>query len=182
MSPNVTSLYHQAPPPALVAPGGAQGTESDIFTFLAGTQPRGPQGRESGYGPAPAANPTSATSCGAELPPRVVAPMEPATAPTRQADLSALAGAPSTGELNMILKLLQQMVPEFPKLEPGEPGTRAHRVWEWLQNITTDLEPAGPHPTAWWTWVKASAGAAHQVFLETPLETREQVFPANPMP
>eukprot|EP00959_Pyramimonas_sp_CCMP1952_P048358 1009438-Pyramimonas_sp.AAC.1 len=58
---------------------------------------------------------------------------------------SASVAGPSMAELNMILKSLQTLVPELPKLEPGDPGTRARRFQQWLLQVTQALEPAGYH-------------------------------------
>ena len=52
---------------------------------------------------------------------------------------SASVVAPSMAELNMVLKILQTLVPEFPKLEPGDPGTRARRFQQWLLQVTQAL-------------------------------------------
>ena len=82
----------------------------------------------------------------------------------------------------MILKTLQSMVPEFPKLEPGDPGTRARRLQQWRLQITQALEPAGPHVSSWWNWVCDSAEKAHQLFTTQPLDRREQIYPRDPVP
>ena len=82
----------------------------------------------------------------------------------------------------MILKTLQTMVPEFPKLEPGDPGTRARRLHQWRLQITQALEPAGQHVCSWWNWVCTSAEKAHQLFVTRPLDQREQIYPRDPVP
>ena len=40
---------------------------------------------------------------------------------TRNAKSGASGSAPTMAELNMVLETLQTLVPEFPKLEPGDP-------------------------------------------------------------
>ena len=90
---------------------------------------------------------------------------------------------PSTAELSMVLKTLQSLVPaEFPKLEPGDPHTRARRLQQWLLQVELSLEPAGPFATSWWTWVKTSAEETHNIFLQQPLDQREHVLPRDTVP
>ena len=64
---------------------------------------------------------------------------EPLPLQTRIAPSSASMTAPSMAELNMIMKTLQTMVPEFPKLEIGELGTRPRRLQQWLLSVTQAL-------------------------------------------
>ena len=85
-------------------------------------------------------------------------------------------------ELNMVLKTLQTLVPEFPKLEPGDPANRARRLQQWLLQVSQSLEPAGPHVTAWWKWARTSAETAHHIFLTMPLDQRESVLPQEGVP
>ena len=94
----------------------------------------------------------------------------------RPAAPSASVAGPNMAELNMIMKALQTLVPELPKLDPGDPGTRARRFQHWLLQVTQALEPAGYHVTSWWSWIRASADAAHKILISTPLDHREQVF------
>ena len=101
---------------------------------------------------------------------------------TRSAQHVAPVPAPSTAELNMVLKLLQTFVPEFPKLEAGDPGTRARRLQQWLQQVSQAIEPAGHHVISWWSWVRTSAESNHRVFLTKALDQREQVFPRDAVP
>ena len=82
----------------------------------------------------------------------------------------------------MILKTLQTLVPEFPKLEPGDPSTRARRFQQWLLHITQALEPAGSHVTSWWSWVRASAEQAHRVMTTRPVDQRESIIPREAIP
>ena len=101
---------------------------------------------------------------------------------TRTAPPSASVAAPSMAELNMILKTLQSMVPEFPKLETGDPGTRARRLQQWLLHVSQAIEPAGYHVMSWWQWVRTSAESTHSIFLTKPLDQRERVFPQETVP
>ena len=89
---------------------------------------------------------------------------------------------PSMAELNMILKTIQTLVPEFPKLEPGDPGTRARRLQQWILHVTQALEPAGHHVTSWWKWVCQSAHSTHSIFLTKPLDQREHILPEESIP
>ena len=88
----------------------------------------------------------------------------------------------SMTESNMLLKSIQTLVPEFPKLEMGEPSTRAHRLKQWIISITQAVSPAGLHVTDWWTWVYTNAEAWHRVFTQTPLADRERVIPLESVP
>eukprot|EP00973_Karenia_brevis_P005267 721301-Karenia_brevis.AAC.1 len=90
--------------------------------------------------------------------------------------------APSMAELTVISKTLQTLVPEFSKLEAGDPATRARRLQQWLQQITQSLEPAGHYVTSWWRWVRASAQDTHATFLKKPLDQREQIYPFELIP
>ena len=82
----------------------------------------------------------------------------------------------------MILKMLQTLVPEFPKLEPGDPASRARRLQQWLLQVSQSLEPAGYHVTAWWSWARTTAEEAHRVFLTKSVEERESVQPQSEVP
>ena len=82
----------------------------------------------------------------------------------------------------MVLKTIQTLVPEFPKLEPGDPASRARRLQQWLLQVSQSLEPAGPHATAWWKWARTCAEMAHRVFLTTALDQRESVLPQEGVP
>ena len=93
----------------------------------------------------------------------------------------ASGSGPSMAELNMVLKTLQ-VVGEFPKLELGDPATRARRLEQWLRQVTQSLEPTGPTVAALWQWARNSAEAAHRVFLITILDQRESVLPQAGVP
>ena len=82
----------------------------------------------------------------------------------------------------MVLKTLQSLVPELPKLEPGDPATRARRFQQWLLRVGLALQPAGTHVTSWWQWCINSAEEAHKVFVQTPLHQREHVTPTDSLP
>ena len=101
---------------------------------------------------------------------------------TRNAASWASGPAPSTAELNMIMKSLQTFVPEFPKLEPGDPASRARRLQQWLLQVSQSLEPAGHHVTAWWSWARTTAEDAHRIFLTKSVEQRESVQPQSGVP
>eukprot|EP00959_Pyramimonas_sp_CCMP1952_P080159 1675675-Pyramimonas_sp.AAC.1 len=108
--------------------------------------------------------------------------MELQAPPARTALPPASVTAPSMAELNMVLKTLQTLVPEFPKLEPGDPGTRARRLQQWLLQVSQAIEPAGHHVTSWWQWVRSSAESTHTVYLSKPLDKREQIYPQEALP
>ena len=95
---------------------------------------------------------------------------------TRTAPPSASVAAPSMAELNMILKTLQSMVPEFPKLETGDPGTRARRLQQWLLHVSQAIGPAACHVMSWWQWVRTSAESTHSIFLTKLLDQREKLY------
>ena len=101
---------------------------------------------------------------------------------TRKAALPAPAEAPSVAELYMILKTMQSLVGDFPKLEAGDPNTRASRFRQWLMHIAQTIEPAGPHVKAWWQWVSTAAEQTHSIFLSKPLDQREHVYPQEALP
>ena len=162
-SPAFASEVHQ---------GGQTQRDSDIFSFLAGERPRMPaeQGVPAG-GPlglwgvdmaAPAMLSSSAPGRGAAPVPPEIGLLRAAenglqTTQTGTAMPSASAVAPSMAELNMVLKTLQTLVPDFPRLESGDPGTRARRLQQWLLHVTQASVPAGPHVTSWLRWVRTSA-------------------------
>ena len=101
---------------------------------------------------------------------------------TRTASPSASVAAPSMAELSMILKTLQTMVPEFPKLEAGDPGTRGRRLQQWLLHVSQAIEPTGYHVMSWWQWVRTFAESTHSIFLAKLLDQRERVFPQETVP
>ena len=171
----------------------------DIYSFLTGTRPRTLEQPEVDFGgfyssfrDATIEDPTmfhsSAPCRGAALgtiPKRNLlsaAEHEPLPFQTRTPPPSASVAAPSMAELSMILKTLQSMVPEFPKLEVGELGTRPRRLQQWLLNVTQALEPAGHHVMSWWQWDRNSAECTHCIFLTKPLDQREIIFPPEPIP
>ena len=193
--PDITTVRPQAAPSA---------DDSDVFSFLSGMRPPnhleeipgGPQGRGSTSLKSPPTLYSTATSG------RGIAPESAGPPPiSQEAELSHSAGTsgpstfqsmsavspapvamPSMGELNMILKTLQTLVPEFPKLDPGDPSTRARRFQQWLLQVTQFLEPAGSHVTAWWSWVRATAEQAHRVMTTRPMDQRENIIPREAVP
>ena len=146
------------------------------------------------------ANPTTLYSAATTS--RGVAPESAATPPiSREAELSQSAGmsgpstfqpmsavspasvaTPSMAELNMILKTLQTLVPEFPKLDPGDPSTPARSFQQWLLQVVQSLEPAGSHVTSWWSWVRTTAEQAHRVMTTRPVDQRENIIPREAGP
>ena len=178
--------------------GILQQRDSDIFDFLVGTRPRTPAGQEptlagpSGSGSRGLAGPTgphaSALSRGAapgELSENNLlraVEMERQPALTGTALPTASVASPSMAELNMVLKTIQSLVPEFPKLEPGDPSTRARRLQQWLLQVSQAIEPAGLHVTSWWQWVRTPAENTHAIYLTKPLDQREHVYPQEVLP
>ena len=122
-----------------VAPSFTQERDHRIFSFLAGPQfglPALPEGSAGGtpslMGPSVAAPATEGSlfhNCGAVpgLGPELSRAPDPGGPPlTGNAGPDASGSGPSMGELNMVLKTLT-LSGEFPKLEPGDPATRARR-------------------------------------------------------
>ena len=77
----------------------------------------------------------------------------------------------------MLMKSLQAFVSDFPKLELGDPATRATRLRSWRTTVTQAINPAGPHLIAWWEWCLHEAEVAHKAFLTTPLHQCESICP-----
>ena len=195
--PDITTVRPQA---ALSADDG----DSDVFSSLAGTRlrnhleeiPGGPQGRggtsleglptlystaTSGRGVAPESARSPPISREAELS-HSAGSAGPSTFQSMSVVSPAPVATPSMGELNMILKTLQTLVPEFPKLDPGDPSTRARRFQQWLLQVTQSLEPAGSHVAAWWSWVLTTAEQAHRVMTIRPVDQRENIIPREAFP
>ena len=82
----------------------------------------------------------------------------------------------------MILKTMQTLVPDLPKLEPGEPATRARRYQQWVLQVSQALAPTGSHVMAWWNWINSSAQTSHKEFIETPIDRRERIMPSERVP
>ena len=178
--PDVTSVRTQAAPSA---------DDSDVFSFLAGMRPRD-HVEESptlystatpGRGVAPESAGSPSNSRETELS-QSAGRSGPSTFPSMSVVSPAPVTTPSMGELNMILKTLQTLVPEFPKLDPGDPSTRARRFQQWLLQVTQSLEPAGSHVTAWWSWVRTTAEHAHRVMTTRPVDQRENIIPREAVP
>ena len=53
----------------------------------------------------------------------------------------------------MILKTMQTFVTELPKLETGEPATRARRCQQRVLQVSQALAPTGSHVMSWWNWI-----------------------------
>ena len=167
-----------------VAYGVLEQRDSDIFSFLAGSQPRtpadqgvlagGPAGLMSASMGVPSMTQAHTQSCGAAQ--GIASEIDLLQPQTRSAMPLASVAAPSTAELNMVLKTLQTLVPEFPRLEAADPGTRARRLQQWLQQVSQAIEPAGHHVMSWWQWVRTSAETNHRVFLTQAQCQREKFF------
>ena len=166
-----------------------QTDDSDLFSFLAGSRPpRTPhEGGPSGFGGtstlrrvAPSL-PTFGLGAGSDesLP---VAASGMQLIPAGTVGSPAPAAAPSTQDLQMILKTMQSFVTELPKLEAGEPATRARKYQQWVLQVSQALAPTGAHVMGWWSWVQSSALEAHKEFVETPLDRREHAFPRLRVP
>ena len=54
----------------------------------------------------------------------------------------------SPAELNMMLKIIESMIKELPKLAPGDVATRAHRFNRWKSDVAQMVSNAGPHLVA----------------------------------
>ena len=167
-----------------------QSDNSDIFSFLAGSRPErappggGPSGLGGTSASAGAAPSLPTFGCGAGS----HSGSFPAAAgglqllPSGTVGSPAPAAGPSTGELNMILKTMQTFVSDLPKLEPGDPATRARRFQQWVLHVSQALAPTGFHVTAWWNWINSSALEAHKEFIEAPIDRREHILPRQRVP
>ena len=88
----------------------------------------------------------------------------------------------SAAELGMLLKSIQAFVPEFPRLEMGDPVTRANRLLAWKISVQQAINPAGPHLIQWWKWCQKEADQAYKVFLKTAMHERKTIIPISTMP
>ena len=66
----------------------------------------------------------------------------------------------------MLMKSIQTFVPEFPKLEMGEPSTRANRLLSWTITVEQAINPAGPQLIQWWKSCRKEAQKAYDLFLK----------------
>ena len=71
----------------------------------------------------------------------------------------------STSELGMILKAIQAFVTELPKIEMGDPATRATRLKAWSVAVQQMIAPAGAHLSQWWEWCYQRADEAYKQFF-----------------
>ena len=88
----------------------------------------------------------------------------------------------STSELGMILKAIQAFIPELPKIEMGDPATRASRLLAWSVAVRQMITPAGAHLSQWWEWCYQRAEEAYKQVLLASVQTREAILPQHPMP
>ena len=160
-------------------------TDSDVFSFLAGTQPTCP--------PAPAATARVDTSSSAlpSLSQQQQVGCPAPTIPTGNVGAAVPPGlgvvdpslqAPTQAELGMIMKAIQTFLKELPKLELGDIATRATRLISWKANIEQTLAPVGFHVRSWWRWCVKQATDTHRRFQVATLQDRESIVPLDRMP
>lgn len=83
----------------------------------------------------------------------------------------------------MILKIMQTVVQELPKLESGaDAATKAQKLNAWRGAMDQAVLPTGPHVKAWWAWCQDKAEKAYSRFLEAMIKDREAIFPRDKMP
>ena len=124
--------------------------DSDVYRYLAGTQPvqpmgiAGPTPTVQGYG-------IQLHGSGAAFP-----GINGEVVPVQSNVKGAAASPPNltASELGMIMKSLQAFVPEFPKLELGDASTPANRLLNWTTTVEQAINPAGPHVIQWWKWCR----------------------------
>ena len=87
-------------------------------------------------------------------------------------DVEASPLPPTQAELAMLIKTIQSFV-EFPKLELGDPTTRANRLLVWKSAIREAIIPAGVHLEEWWEWCLKEANIAYRVYMQTDVHQRE---------
>ena len=85
----------------------------------------------------------------------------------------------SNSDLSMILKLLQQIVGEFPLITLRGMGDRPEDLRKWRYAVLTSLKAAGPQVEAWWKWSVSAADNAHKLYVQSPLMTRESITVAQ---
>ena len=77
---------------------------------------------------------------------------------------------------------MQAFVPDFPKLELGDPATHADRRLAWKVTVEQSMNPAGPYLIQWWKWCLEEAEESYKVFLRTGVHHRGDIIPNAPMP
>jgi len=159
-------------------------TDSDLFTFLAGTQPSCtsiPQEStgERETGGAQSFTPPTQSGCNTLASPAGNASV-PAP-PGLDASDTSLA-APTTQELGFIMRAIQSFMTDLPKIELGDMSTRATRLLSWKANFEQALLPVGPVVRNWWRWCVQQAAEAHRRFNQARLQDREAIEPLEAMP
>ena len=81
----------------------------------------------------------------------------------------------SNSDLGMILKLLQQMVGEFPTIILRGMAERPEDMRKWRYAVLTSLKAAGPQVESWWKWCVSSADQTHKLYVQSPIMTRESI-------
>ena len=79
------------------------------------------------------------------------------------------------GEINMILKIMQQCVGEFPSIELGGMAERPDHLRKWRYAVSASLEAAGPHVIDWWQWSITTAEMHHRMYAQAPIMNREGI-------
>ena len=88
----------------------------------------------------------------------------------------------SNGDLGMILKLLQQIVGEFPTIILRGMAERPEDMRKWRYAVLTSLKAAGPIVESWWKWCVSSADLTHRLYVQSPIMTREGITVAHRTP
>ena len=85
----------------------------------------------------------------------------------------------SNGDLGMMLKLLQQMVAEFPTIILRGMAERPEDMRKWRYAVLTSLKAAGPIVESWWKWWVSSADLTHRLYVQSPIMIREGITVAH---
>ena len=159
-------------------------TDSDVFSFLAGTQPTHssvPYGPTGVHDPGRAQPFVPPVQFGCQTP-SLPQGREEVSAPPGLAGAIASPPTITQQELGMIMKAIQTYLSDMPKLELGDMATRATRLHSWKTAIHQALLPVGSHMRNWWNWCLQKAGVAYKRFLSAELCDREKIFPQDLMP
>ncbi len=163
-------------------------TDSDVFSFLAGTQPVSSSGPQQDNAPtrvhetgrAPPIVPPLRLGC--QTPSLPLGGEETVSAPPGLVGATASPPTPTQAELGMILKAIQTFLNDLPKLELGDVATRATRLLSWKSAVEQALVPVGSQMRSWWRWCLQKAGVAHRRFLAASIQERESIVPSDAMP
>ena len=77
----------------------------------------------------------------------------------------------------MLLKLLDIFLKELPKLEMGDPTSRAQKLLTWKVAVQQQITPVGARLKAWWKWCILQAETTYDVFLLAGIHEREAIVP-----